>query len=195
MHIALIDHCRSTWKKLTVSRYLDGIIRTDAFPLPANYAYQQLSTRSDPELLEFFHGFDYRHDIIERIDEEVHMGTRKLSDGGQVSLSLRKLICYAIWGNPVDAYKHYEYAYQNEYMPHRYLPEHVILGHVPKPAGYTGPRPSINSGYKKHHDVRSRMARANDQGVGKGSKFTIVWLCYVCRLMLISFRRARRAHR
>lgn len=134
-----------------------------------DYTYQPLTTKRDPELAEFFDGFEYRHDIIERIDKEVYGGMQDLVNGRHISVGLRKLICYAVWGNPVDAYKWFEYSYQNEYMPHRYLPEHVVLGHVPKPSNYTEPRPSGITGYKKHGDVRARMARANDQGVGKSS--------------------------
>jgi hypothetical protein len=91
--------------ELTVDRYRDGIIRTDNFPLPADYPYQPLSTRTDPELVDFFDGFDYRHDIIDRIDGEVRVAMRELAYGGSVPLALRKLVCYALWGNPVDAYK------------------------------------------------------------------------------------------
>jgi hypothetical protein len=137
--------------------------------LPRNFSYQALCTKSDPELIEFFDGYDYRHDIIERIDNEVYAGIREWVNGGHISSDLRKLICYAVWGNPVDAYKWFEYSYQDEYMPHRYLPEHVILSEVPKPSDYTDLRPSVLCGYKKHGDVRARMARANDQGVGKCS--------------------------
>jgi len=151
---------------LTLGRYPDGIIRTDNFPLPLGYPYQPLSTKLDPELVEFFDGFEYRHDIIDRIDQEVRMAMRELAYGGTIPPGLRKLVCYAIWGNPVDAYKWFEYSYQREHMPHRYLPEHVVLGDVPKPAGYTEPRPLSDSGPKKHGEVRARMARANDQGVG-----------------------------
>ncbi|KAF2832377.1 hypothetical protein CC86DRAFT_281524 [Ophiobolus disseminans] len=148
------------------ARYPDGIIRTDNFPLPPGYPYQPLSTKTDPELVEFFDGFEYRHDIIERIDQEVRGAMRELAHGGTIPVALRKLVCYAIWGNPVDAYKWFEYSYQREYMPHRYLPEHVVLGHIPKPAGYTEPRPLTDRSFKKHMDVRARMAQANDQGVG-----------------------------
>jgi hypothetical protein len=151
---------------LTFGRYLDGIIRTDNFPLPPGFPYQPLSTKTDPELVDFFDGFDYRHDIIDRIDQEVRMAMRELACGGTISLALRKLVCYAVWGNPVDAYKWFEYCYQGDYMPHRYLPEHVILGDVPKPDGYTEPRPLSDNSHKKHGEVRARMARANDQGVG-----------------------------
>lgn len=98
------------------------------------------------------------------------MGIRELAYGRSISVSLRKLICYAVWGNPVDAYKWFEYAYQNEYMPHRYLPEHVVLGHIPKTTDCADPRPGFASGPMKHRDVRFRMARANDQGVGKSMR-------------------------
>jgi hypothetical protein len=106
----------------------------------------------------------------------VYTGIREWVNGRHISSALRKLICYAVWGNPVDAYKFFEYSYQDEYMPHRYLAEHVVLGHVPKPTNYTEPRPSMLSGYKKHGDVRARMARANDQGVGT---------CYIGRLLFM----------
>ncbi|KAH4007433.1 hypothetical protein HBH98_010520 [Parastagonospora nodorum] len=167
------------------ARYIDGIIRTDAFTIPLDLTYQSLSTKNDPELVDFFDGFDFRHDIIERIDKEVYMGMQDLGNGRQVPLAVRKLICYAVWGNPVDAYKWFEYAYQNEYMPHRYLPEHVVLRHVPKPVNYTEPRASVLTGHRKHGDVRARMARANDQGVD------------VLEVLIAEYRLAliRRAHR
>ncbi|KAH7082566.1 hypothetical protein BKA63DRAFT_404313, partial [Paraphoma chrysanthemicola] len=149
------------------ARYLDGIIRSEYFRLPLDFPYQPLSTKRDSELDEFFDGFEYRHDIIARIDREVRQGIQDLAYGRAVPLALRKLVCYALWGNPVDAYKWFEYSYQDEFMPHRYLPEHVILGHLPKPVDSGAPRPSILTGYRKHGDVRARMARANDQGVGK----------------------------
>jgi hypothetical protein len=121
--------------------------------------------------MDFFDGFDYRHDIIERIDKEVYGGMQELVNGRTITIGLRKLMCYAVWGNPVDTYKWFEYSYQNEYMPHRYLPEHVVLGHVPKPDNYTEPRPSGSKGFKKHGCVRARMARANDQGVGESTRY------------------------
>jgi hypothetical protein len=172
--------CCSYWEwisyktQLTYSRYIDGLITTDAFALPRNFSFQALNTKSDPELIDFFDGFDYRHDIIERIDNEVYAGIREWVNGRHVSSGLRKLICYAVWGNPVDAYKWFEYSYQNEYMPHRYLPDHVVLSEVPKPSDYTEPRPSMLYGHKKHGDVRARMARANDQGVGKWSSYSLI---------------------
>lgn len=140
---------------------------SDYFDLPLGHTYCPLRKKYDGELVEFFAGFEYRHDIIDRIDQEVYQGVQDLSYGRPVPVSLRKLICYALWGNPVDAYKWFEYSYQQEYMPHHYLPEHVILGHIQDPVKASGPQASVDVGYKKHGDVRHRMARANDQGVGK----------------------------
>ncbi|KAH7412003.1 hypothetical protein DE146DRAFT_784606 [Phaeosphaeria sp. MPI-PUGE-AT-0046c] len=167
------------------ARYVDGVIRTDDFTVPPDFSYQALSSKTDPELIDFFDGFQYRHDIIERIDSEVYMGMKDLVQGRHIPVALRKLICYAVWGNPVDAYKWFEYLYQTEYMPHRYLPEHVVLGHIPKPTNHADPRPSVLSGPLRHREVRSRMARANDQGVD------------VLEVLIAEYRIAliRRAHR
>jgi hypothetical protein len=63
------------------------------------------------------------------------------------------------------------------------MPDHVILGHVPKADGYTEPR-ACDVGYgKKHWVVRLSVARAQDQGVdvawcGRSS----VWVP-TCRLL------------
>jgi hypothetical protein len=107
----------------------------------------------------------------------VRMGMQNLAYGRPVPLALRKLVCYALWGNPVDAYKWFEYSYQNEYMPHRYLPEHVVLGHLPKPTNCEDPRPSVLTGCRRHGDVRARMARANDQGVSECSRCYRALVC------------------
>lgn len=164
-------------RKLISNRYIEGIVRTDNFSLSLDLHYEPLSTKTDPELVNFFDGFDYRHDIIDRIDEDVRMAIKELACGGSISSALRKLVCYALWGNPVDAYKWFEYSYQKEYMPHRYLPEHVVLGHIPKPAVYKEPRPVTDHSFKKHGEVRARMARANDQGVGTSSSLSVTqWL-------------------
>jgi hypothetical protein len=151
---------------LTFHRYIDGIIKKEYFQLDrATFLYCPQGKKYDPELDDFFRGYDYRYDILAKIDEEVIMGTQKLEYGHDVSISLRKLICYAVFGHPVDAYKYYEYCYQREFAPHQYLPDHVILGHVPKADGYTEPR-ACDFGYnKKHWAVRLRMARAQDQRV------------------------------
>lgn len=73
--------------------------------MPANFSYQALSSKTDPELIDFFDGYEYRHDIIERIDGEVYMGIKDVAHGRHIPVGLRKLVCYAVWGNPVDAYK------------------------------------------------------------------------------------------
>ncbi|KAF1358534.1 hypothetical protein EJ07DRAFT_179751 [Lizonia empirigonia] len=146
-------------------RYIDGIVKSEYFALPSNYPYRPLRTKIDPELVEFFDGFEYRYDIIDRIDDIVRGGIRELSLGRPVSAGYRRLICYALWGNPSDAYKWYEYSLQDDYLPHRYLPEHVVLGHIPKLAGEANLRPSILGTSRRHMRVRFRMARANDQGI------------------------------
>jgi hypothetical protein len=153
----------SQW--LTVYRYVDGIIKKEYFQLDGVFHYCPLRKKYDPELDDFFKGFDYRYDILDSIDREVYMGIQELDYGYNVSTSLRKLICYAVWGNPIDAYKYFEYSYQRDFMPHHYLPDHVILGHVPKADHYTEPRACEVGHEKKHWFVRLRMARAQDQGV------------------------------
>ena len=61
----------------------------------------------------------------------------------------------------------YEYNIQEDYITHLYLPEHVVLNAIPKPANYTKPAPLASDVPMKHSHVRARMARANDEGVGK----------------------------
>ena len=152
---------------LSLNRYNDGIVKPDNVMIPADYPYQPLITKTDPELVEFFEGFQYRWDIIARIDNAVREGLSKLSLGRPISSGYRRLICYAVWGNPSDAYKWYEYQLQEEYLPHRYLPEHVVLRHLPKLAGDAVPLPSSLDRPRRHKDVRFRMARANDEGLGE----------------------------
>lgn len=122
---------------------------------------------SDLELDEFFDGFEYRWDILDKIDREVSFACTELSAGRSVPPGLRRLVCYAVWGNAVDAYKWFEYNYQEEYMPHRYLQEHVVLGDIPKPPGYTLPEPAGFVSRRTHMYVRYRMARAYDEELGK----------------------------
>lgn len=146
---------------------MEGIIKTNAFTLPMGFGYRPLSSKTDPELDDFFDGHEYRDDVIDAIDQEVYAALQAIAYGQYVPVALRKLVCYAVWGNPVDAYKYYEYTFQAEHMPHKYLPEHVILQFAPKVAGYTEPLPTLLAGPKRHGDVRRYMARANDQDVGK----------------------------
>lgn len=142
-------------------------MRPEYFTLPANYPYQPLRTKVDPELVDFFDGFQYRWDIIDRIDQVVRTGIHELSLGRPLPSGYRRLVCYAIWGNPSDAYKWYEYHLQEEYLPHRYLPEHVVLGHLPKLAGEADLQPSSLNTSRRHTTVRRRMASANDEGIGE----------------------------
>jgi hypothetical protein len=72
---------------------------------------------------------------------------------------------YAVFGNPVDAYKYFEYTHQPEFLPHRYLPDHIILCSVPKPEDYKEPKPSVIGASRRHAKVRMLMAWSNDQGV------------------------------
>lgn len=137
--------------------------------LPANYPYQPLRAKIDPELVDFFEGFEYRWDIIDRIDSAVRAGIYELARSQPVTSGWRRLICYAVWGNPSDAYKWYEYQLQEEYLPHRYLPEHVVLGHLPKLASEAEAQPFSLNTSRRHMQVRYRMARANDEGIGKYS--------------------------
>lgn len=149
------------------ARYMDGIIRTDDFLLPVGFRPTSLRSIHDTELDDFFDGFEYRYDILDRIDKEVEWACADISQGRRVYASMRRLVCLVIYGNPVDAYKYYEYNYQQEYMPHRYLPEHVVLGEIPKLAGYREPEPTQLRGFRGYGNVRYRMARARDQGVGE----------------------------
>ncbi|KAH7383857.1 hypothetical protein BKA66DRAFT_584329 [Pyrenochaeta sp. MPI-SDFR-AT-0127] len=155
------------------ARYIDGIIKTEYFRPALDFTWCPLRKKYDSELVEFFDGFDYRHDIIDCIDREVHIGIQRLTFGRPVSVSLRKLISYSLWGNPVDAYKFFEYSYQQDFLPHRYVSEHVVLGHIPQSKYYSEPQPSDVGGWRRHGYVRSRMARARDQGVGKFHLFLI----------------------
>jgi hypothetical protein len=150
-----------------IGRYIDGVIKSEYFTLPTDYAYQPLCLKVDPELVDFFEGFEYRWDILDRIDMEVRGLIQALQRGQPVNSAWRRLVCYAVWGNPSDAYKWYEYQLQEEYLPHRYLPEHVVLGHLPKLAGEAVAQPSSLNTSRRHRQVRYRMAKANDAGIGE----------------------------
>jgi len=165
---AFVQIHRESAKTNGHTRYLQGIIKTNYFKVPVSFPYCPLSKKYDAELVEFFDGFEFRHDVIDRIDHEVQMGIQKLNRGVFVPLGLRKLISYAVWGNPVDAYKWFEYSYQQDYLPHHYLPEHVMLIQVPSP-NTAQPSMTVDCIPKKHLRVRSLMKRADDQGVGEST--------------------------
>jgi hypothetical protein len=85
------------------ARYKDGILLTN-FSLDADFRPPSVKLRYDSELQDFFDGFEYRWDILENIDRTVATACAAISAGQFVNSSLRRLICYAVWGNPVDAY-------------------------------------------------------------------------------------------
>lgn len=92
-------------------------------PLPA--LIPQISrVVGDDELVDFFQGYEYRFDILEKIDLEVAGLVDSLYHGQRVTFAERKLVVFALYGNVVDTYKYYEYNYQSEWLAHRYLPEH-----------------------------------------------------------------------
>jgi hypothetical protein len=85
------------------ARYRDGIVLTN-FNIPMGFRPPSVKARRDPELDEFFEGFDYRWDILDNIDRTVTSACAAMASGRFVNSSLRRLICYVVWGNPVDAY-------------------------------------------------------------------------------------------
>ncbi|KAJ4372987.1 hypothetical protein N0V83_003278 [Neocucurbitaria cava] len=119
--------------------------------LPPGFSHTPLSEKYeyDPELMDIFEdwgpswGHAARLRILDQIDETVSMGIRKLALGRPVNYDLRKLICYAIWGNPVDAYKWFRYSYQLDNLKDHYLPEHIILVQAPNFRGYAEPQPLV----------------------------------------------------
>ena len=92
-----------------VYSYVAGVVLPRGFTLPVGFTPQPLEGKYDEELSDFFEGYQFRHDIIRRIDAEVAIACREISMGRNVASGLRRLVCYALWGNPVDAYKWFEY--------------------------------------------------------------------------------------
>ena len=88
------------------ARYKNDIVSTN-FNLPVGFRPPSVSKRHDPEMDDFFNGFEYRWDILESIDRAVADACAALGAGQFVNASMRRLICYAVWGNPVDAYSTY----------------------------------------------------------------------------------------
>lgn len=125
------------------------------------------------ELADFFDGYEYRTDILQKIDHEVARLANALYHGERVTFAQRRLVVYALYGNVADAFRYFEYCYQSEWLAHRYLPEHVVLSELPKQEGYTLPtaRQTAHSdegcqeNRRSHAGPRARMAHANDSGV------------------------------
>lgn len=153
------------------ARYVPGWLpETQDFTLPQYFVPPRMDRAFDEELLEFFDidGGSYRYDILREMDQVVGGLCYKIQCGIQVKNADRKLVAYAIWGNPVDAFKYYEYSYQTVWLKHKYLPEHVVLEEVPKTDNYTLPAPSVlgpDEGHRSHLFTRKRMAKAQDDGI------------------------------
>lgn len=77
-----------------------------------------LAEAYDVELVEFFAGFEYRFDTLHALDQEVQRLRSMMMFGQGILPRQLKLLAYACYANPVDAYKYYEYNYQKEYLPH-----------------------------------------------------------------------------
>lgn len=152
---------------LTMDRYLKGIIQAENISIPLDRLNHRLAERYDPELDAHINGHMYPYDILFTIDEEAKRGIKEVLAGRSVRLGLRKLICYALWGNPVDAYKWYQYQYQETNLSLCYLPEHLVLMEIPKADNYFSPRPDVTYGSKKYGYIRNSMARAHDEGIGR----------------------------
>ncbi|OCK87398.1 uncharacterized protein K441DRAFT_742314, partial [Cenococcum geophilum 1.58] len=155
------------------ARYIRGVIPDGAVTFTADFRPPELTKAYDGGLTEFFDGYECRYDILERIDRDVHDACEELRAGMLIPHRRRRLVLYAVFGNPVDAFKYYEYNYQTEWLAHRYLPEHVVLSKIPKPEDYTEPEPIVlgsgndrkSDGQRDHNSTRLRMARAKNQGV------------------------------
>jgi len=78
-----------------------------------------LANAYDVELIDFFDGYNYRQDILELIDGQVAELVKRHEHGFRMSSVQYKLVCFVIWGQPVDAYKFFEYNYQTEWLAHR----------------------------------------------------------------------------
>ncbi|KAF2139265.1 uncharacterized protein K452DRAFT_275420, partial [Aplosporella prunicola CBS 121167] len=150
------------------ARYIKDHLPEGNFVLPVGFKYERLVNAVDEELIGFFEGHDYRYDILEEIDCQVAYFVADLQRGHLLKRADRTLVVYAIWGNPVDAYKYFEYNYQTKWLKHRYLSEHIVLDDIPRQDGYSLPNPrqtGEDEGHRGHYMVRLRMARAADEGV------------------------------
>lgn len=172
------------------ARYVPGYLPdVQLFTLPQCYIPVRLDVTYDEELADFFDGVPYRHDILQEIDRIVDGFCYQIQCGMFVKASDRRLVVYALWGNPIDAYKYYEYNYQTTWLKHRHLPEHIELDKVPKSDNYTLPVASVigpDEGHRSHQATRMRMARAHDQGI---DVLEVLIQDFVCRLAQKGHRR------
>lgn len=116
------------------ARYLNGILPTtdEETGVKLPIIIPSITGVDDIELRDFFDGYEYRMDILQKIDDEVHHLAAMLRNAGSLTFPQRHLLSLSIWGNPACAFKYYEYNYQTDWLPHRHLPEHVILLEAPK---------------------------------------------------------------
>ncbi|KAK3633491.1 hypothetical protein LTR56_015744 [Elasticomyces elasticus] len=151
------------------ARYIEGVL-PDLSRIPLPQVVVPIANIYDTELHQFFEGHEYRVDILMRIDEVVLALCKSLYHGDYVTYAQRKLVVYTLFGNVVDAFKFYEYNYQEEWLHHRYLPEHVILSELPKRQSNTQPLDRIidDGRYahsRSHRATRDRILRATEQNV------------------------------
>ena len=73
----------------------------------------------DPELIDFFDGFSYRLDLLDLLDKHIADLVKKHECGVRLTTPEFRVLCFGVYGNPVDAYKYFEYNYQSEWLLHR----------------------------------------------------------------------------
>ncbi|KAK5133608.1 hypothetical protein LTR08_007556 [Meristemomyces frigidus] len=156
------------------ARYMDGVLPPNIYEIRLPEVLDPIASMRDEELVEFFGEYAYRVDILHKIDAEVAYLAEALHRGRFITFAQRKLVVYTLYGNVADAFKFYEYNYQEEWLAHRYLPEHVALSELPKPfrkrsdmlLPFQVTQPDENPEERRSHlGTRGRMAAANDAGV------------------------------
>lgn len=78
-----------------------------------------LAKAYDVELVDFFDGWNYRYDILEQMDHHIADLMRQHEHGVRLTSAQYKMLQFGVYGNPVDAYKYFEYNYQSEWLAHR----------------------------------------------------------------------------
>ncbi|KAF2084261.1 hypothetical protein K490DRAFT_59685 [Saccharata proteae CBS 121410] len=114
------------------ARYLPDILPQGDLSFHPGFTPARVADASDEELDEFLTTNGYDRDILNMIDDEVASLVRKVQKGHLIHLKDRKLLQYALWGNPVDAYKQYEFHHQLRRLRHHYVPDHTVLEAIPK---------------------------------------------------------------
>ena len=94
----------------------------DLFNIPLPDTIMPVAPIYDEELATFFSGYEYRYDILDKIDHEVARLASALYHGEKVTFGERKLVAYALFANVVDTYK-----VENEAS----LPKQAMLAYTP----------------------------------------------------------------